>query len=90
MGLQVEINQIAKIGNRELLKGIEAMNPEDYFWLKDKFNLMKTFREQIWHFKTAAFLLSKQELKAFEILDFLKDINKIESVFLSKLKKLKQ
>lgn len=89
MGLQVKISEIANIGNRELLKGIEAMEPEDYFWLKNKFTLMKTYQEQIWHFKTSAFLLSKRELEAFEILDFLKDINKVQSVFLNKLKKCK-
>jgi hypothetical protein len=87
MGLQVEINEIADISNRELIKGIEAMQPEDYYWLKDRFNLMKTFREQVWHFKTSAFMLSKRELEDFEMLDLLKECNKIQNSLLKKLRK---
>lgn len=87
--LMIKIDEIAKISNRELIKGIEAMKPEDYYWLKDRLNLMKTFREQIWHFNTSAFMLSKRELEAFEILEFLKVCNKIQNTFLNKLKKLK-
>ena len=77
-----------KIGKRELIKGIEAMPPEDYFWFKDRFNLMKTFREQVWHFKTSAFMLSKRELEDFEMLDLLKECNKIQNSLLRKLNKL--
>ncbi len=79
-----------KIDKSELFKGIKAMetkNPEDYYWLKDRFNLMKTFREQVWHFKTSAFLLSKRELEDFEMLDLLKECNKIQSSLLKKLNK---
>ncbi len=77
-----------KIGKSELFKGIKAMetkNPEDYYWLKDRFHLMKTFREQVWHLKTAAFLLSKRKLKTHEMLDLLKVCNKIQSSLLKKL-----
>ncbi len=90
MSLVIEIKQEAEISNRELMKYMESMKskkPEDYYWLKDRFHLMKTFREQVWHFKTSAFMLSKRELKDFEMLDLLKECNKIQSSLLKKLNK---
>ncbi len=87
--LMIKIDEIAKISNREVIKGIEAMQPEDYIWIKERFNLMKTFSDQVWHFKTSALKLSKRELEIFEILDFLKVCNKIQNTFLNKLDKLK-
>ncbi len=87
MALVIKIEEEAEISNRELIKHIESMEPEDYFWFKDRFNLMKTFREQVWHFKTSAFMLSKRELEIHEMLDLLKECNKIQNSLLKKLNK---
>lgn len=85
--LVLKIDEKAEISNRELIKGIEAMKPEDRVWIIDRLNHMDTFTKEIWHFKTSALKLSKRDLKIFELLDLLKECNKIQSTLLKKLKK---
>lgn len=87
--LILKIDEIAKISNREVIKGIEAMQPEDRIWIIERLNQMDTFSKEIWHFKTSVLKLSKRELGAFEILDLLKQCNKIQNIFLNKLKNCK-
>ena len=85
----IKIEEVAEISNRELIKHIDVMKDEDRTWLIDRLNQMDTFSKEVWQFKTSALKLQKRKLGAFEILDFLKECNKVQSVFLNKLKKLK-
>ena len=85
MALKIKIEDV-EISNREFIKGVEAMKPEDMFWIIDRLNKMDTFHKEVWHFKTAALKLSKRELESFEILDLLRECNNIQSALLKKLK----